>query len=131
MFTKNPLEKQKGFTMIEIIAVLILLGVLAAVAAPKYFNLVEAACDIMAESATASAGSSLTMAYAKLVLGGTSSPTAEDVVDLAGDNCGVVGSDFDVECTPDNDARTVEIQAEGVNGGSASKTYDLPSFGGG
>jgi len=109
-------------------AVLILLGVLAAVAAPKYFSLVEMARDIMAESAAASAGSSLTMAYAKLVLSGGSPPTAQNVVDLAGDNCGVSGSDFSIECTADNDARTIEIEAAGVGGGSATKTYNLPSF---
>lgn len=39
MEKKNPLKNQKGFTLIEIIAVLIILGILAAVAIPKYFDL--------------------------------------------------------------------------------------------
>ncbi len=41
MKKKNPLKNQKGFTLIEIIAVLIILGILAAVAIPKYFDLQE------------------------------------------------------------------------------------------
>jgi prepilin-type N-terminal cleavage/methylation domain-containing protein len=40
---KNVLENQKGFTLVEIIAVLVILGILAAVAIPKYFNLQEEA----------------------------------------------------------------------------------------
>ena len=35
----NPLKNEEGFTLIEIIAVLVIMGILAAVAVPKFFDL--------------------------------------------------------------------------------------------
>lgn len=37
--TLLPQPRKQGFTMIEIVLVLVLLGILAAVAIPKYFDL--------------------------------------------------------------------------------------------
>jgi prepilin-type N-terminal cleavage/methylation domain-containing protein len=41
MMKRNVLKDQRGFTLVEIIAVLILLGILAAVAVPKYIDLTQ------------------------------------------------------------------------------------------
>ncbi len=38
---KKPFSNEEGFTLVEIIAVLIILGILAAVAVPRYINLEE------------------------------------------------------------------------------------------
>ena len=42
---KNLMKNEEGFTLIEIIAVLVIMGILAAVAVPKFFDLQDRARD--------------------------------------------------------------------------------------
>lgn len=73
--TPRHLGNQSGFTLIEIIAVLVLLGILAAVAIPKYQDLQTEAKQKATEGALAAGASTLTMQYAKDLLGGANPNT--------------------------------------------------------
>ena len=64
------MKNRKGFTLIEIIAVLVILGVLAAVAVPKFVDLQADAKQKAAEGALAAAMSACSLTFAQAMLAG-------------------------------------------------------------
>jgi prepilin-type N-terminal cleavage/methylation domain-containing protein len=76
MKNKNRIRGQEGFTLIEIIAVLILLGILAAVAVPKFLDLQSDAQEKAIEGALAAASSNATLAFSKYLLTNGNEPSA-------------------------------------------------------
>jgi prepilin-type N-terminal cleavage/methylation domain-containing protein len=97
---KKRLRNQKGFTLIEIIAVLVILGILAAVAIPKFLGLQDDAKKASARGAVASAQSAISMGYAQYLL----NPTAPAYAGPAA-ACGNISFDsptgvtYSVACT--------------------------------
>lgn len=64
------MKAQQGFTLIEIISVLVILGILAAVAVPKYYDLQKEAQLKAAAAAVAEAQARINLAFGKALVNG-------------------------------------------------------------
>ncbi|MFA5928103.1 MAG: prepilin-type N-terminal cleavage/methylation domain-containing protein [Candidatus Margulisiibacteriota bacterium] len=58
------MKKQKGFTMIELVVVIVILGILAAVAIPKYLDLSNKAKQAVCDANVGAINSALALQYA-------------------------------------------------------------------
>jgi MSHA pilin protein MshA len=99
---------QKGFTLVEIIAVLVILGILAAVTIPKYLSMADDARSKAAQGAIAEVKSKLASAQARYIMStqGTAPTSAQLYTYAVGPNgygnaanLANVGTDFNVTVT--------------------------------
>ena len=128
------MRNQKGFTLIEIIAVLIILGILAAVAVPKYIDMVGQAKKSAAQGEVAELKSTLNLAFARLFLTNGTAPTVGgDVITNIGfttataSNIGLAPDIWNVTLTAGTPV-TIAVNARNADSNyTASGSWNLPS----
>jgi len=129
---KRRLNGEEGFTLIEIIAVLIVLGILAAVAVPRYMSVTEDAKNKAAVGAVAEGKARINQLAAKyILLNNGAVPAADDVLAMT-DDADADAGDFTLEYEASGSTGMVTITATGLAdtpaaGGTASGTVKLPT----
>lgn len=84
------MKKQAGFTLIELVIVIIILGILAVTAAPKFLNLQDDAKKSAAQGVQAAVSSSAQLVYSKAALVGVERDPTGSVSSSDGTSISVV-----------------------------------------
>ncbi|RQD63143.1 MAG: type II secretion system protein [Desulfonatronovibrio sp. MSAO_Bac4] len=121
MKQKDIRKSQGGFTLIEIIAVLVILGILAAVAVPRFLDLSSEAEKKAVEAVAGNLSSASALNYAAHVLESTQTTEVGNCTAVAGLLEGGLSDGYTITAADINEGNSpVECTVTGPNGSTAT-----------
>jgi MSHA pilin protein MshA len=125
--TNNSFSKQKGFTLIELVVVIVILGILAATAAPKFIDLTGDARKSTMQGVQGSINSAINLAHAKALVSNQTGNTGE--VTIGGETYTLAWgypakgvTDSDGSTTPHGIDKLIDLDAD------SDITYSVANF---
>lgn len=124
----NKLKDQSGFTLLEIIAVIVILSILGVVALPKYFDLQDQAREQAMGAGVSEAMGRVNGYFAQQILGGERWQAIDYAAELSGGEMG----DFELTVTHDDsdpDNRLIVLVVTGKAGtpiAGQTRTVNVP-----
>lgn len=136
MKPRRLIQDEKGFTLVEIIAVLVVLGVLAAVAIPKYMDITTQARQKATQGQIAEVKGRLSTAMAGYIITNGASPTtgaalldyANGITPNTCPSSATTDGDFEFSCSSALKVITITVSKVQTVGISANNTgtYTVP-----
>ncbi len=121
---KKLTRNVKGFTLIELVIIIIILGILSAVAVPKYNSLRADASEATAQSIVGAIASSDNLLFARYMINNDNNYTNADVIS----NMNISGATVTMPDGSDSGTGTVVVKGDTYNFTYTAHTANSPGI---